>query len=42
MGGGCDRKQGTRVVAYIVIALGMMIVLGIFIFKKSSNRRGCS
>lgn len=30
--------EGTRIVAHIVIALGM-IVLGVFIFKKNSNRR---
>lgn len=40
IGGGRERKQDTRIVAYIVIALAMIVVFGFFlIFERHSNRR---
>lgn len=39
MGGGRERKQGSGIVAYIVIALGMM---GIFLSLKEFPTEGLS
>lgn len=40
MGGGRERKQDTRIIAYIVIALGMIVVWGFFfVLERNSHRR---